>query len=169
MQADFDVTITEQDLYKYQLRSAYTGTQGWTSILVGLAAIAMCINTLVTKNASAAYALLYGAFGVVILVYVPVALYLQSKRQYKANTVFSGTMHYSLGENGIGLAAGEENATLPWNAVYKVKAAKDYLYIHTGRKNAYIIPMYCIEGKRNDIRTVLEANLEDYRLSIKKL
>jgi len=169
MPVDFDVKITEKDLYRYQIRSAYTGTQGITSILVGLAAIVMSINTLIEGKASSSYALLYCGFGIVILAYVPIALYMQSKRQFLGNPVFSGTMHYSLADEGIILAAGEETATLPWDAVYRVKATRAYLYIFTSRKNAYIIPMDCIGEKRADIKKALETKLEDYRLSVKNL
>lgn len=167
MQVEFDVQITEKDLFDFQIYNAYHGTQGWASLVLSLVAIAMYCTKF--GQVPLGYSILYLVFAIVFALYVPVSLKLQAKAQFKRTKAFQAPMHYSLGDEGIDLTAGEEQGQLPWNMVYKVISTKKNLYIFGSRVNAYIVPFSEIEGKRDDIKAVFAEKVEPFRLKVKSL
>ena len=167
MQVEFDVQITDKELFDFQIYNAYHGTQGWASLVLSAVAVAMYCTKF--GQVPITYSILYLVFAVVFALYVPVSLKLQSKAQYKRTKAFQNAMHYTLADECIILKAGEEEGQLPWNMVYKVVCSKKYLYIFGSRVNAYIIPLSVIEGKREDIKSVFTDKLEPFRLKIKNL
>lgn len=167
MQVEFDIQITEKDLYRFQLYNAFHGTQGWASIVLSLVALAMYITKF--GQVPMTYSLLYLAFAVIFALYVPVTLFVQSRAQFKRTKAFQAPMHYVFDDEGINITAGEETGLLPWNVVYKVTCNKEYMFIFGSRVNAYIIPRVQIEDKKEEIVKSLNEKVESFRLKIKNL
>ena len=167
MQTEFDIKINDRDLFLFQIYNAYHGTQGWAALILAGVAIAMYCTKF--GQVPVGYSILYLVFAVVFALYIPVSLFLQAKAQFKRTKAFQNAMHYSLGEEGIDITAGDENGQLPWNMVYKVVCTKEYLYIFGSRVNAYIIPINQIVDKKEDIKVVLCDKVESFRLKIKAL
>jgi len=167
MQPEFDIQITDKDLFRFQIYNAYHGTQGWASLVLAGVAVAMYCTKF--GQVPIGYSILYLVFAVVFALYIPVSLFLQAKAQFKRTKAFQNAMHYALADEGIDITAGEEKGQLPWNMVYKVVLTKEYLYIFGSRVNAYIIPLEQISSVRNEIKTVLNEKVEPFRLKIKNL
>ena len=61
----------------------------------------------------------------------------------------------------------EDEATLPWEYIYKVVAVNNYIYIFSNRVNAYIIPKEFFGDKYDVAIDFMKSHVDDYKLSIK--
>lgn len=61
MKASFDVTLSQKDLYRFNMYQTYTGFQGWTSIVLGILGFVMAGISF--QNGKISYTLLYTAVG----------------------------------------------------------------------------------------------------------
>lgn len=69
MSAEFEVTITDKDMFRFNIYHAYHGFQGILATLVGVWVLIMAVITFSRVNIF--YTILYVVLGVVFLIYVP--------------------------------------------------------------------------------------------------
>lgn len=168
MPIKFDIKLTADDMYRFNMYHAYTSLQGILSVVMGLFIIGVIVVS--EQFQDFLTALPYIALACVFLLYIPVTLRFRSKRQIFASEILKGVLHYTLTTEGIVVSAGneEEQATLPWNYVYKIVTTKSNILIYSNRVNAYIIPKQQIQGQITDIYDVFENEVESYKLKIKR-
>lgn len=166
MQIEFDVKLTEKDMYRFSMYHNYTGFQGIFSILIAIAAFAAAVIT--RGRVEVLYTVLYVVFGVIFLVYVPLSLRLATKRQFKLSKQLQDTLHYTVNQEGVTVTQNGESATLPWKQVYKITATKSNVLIYSTRVNAYIIPREALGTKYADLKEIAKANLEQFRYCIRR-
>ena len=92
MNLKFDVKMTAKDLYKYNLRNAYTGMQGILSILFAILVIFVFIWKF--DALTLVYKLLFIALAVAFLVYIPICDV--AGRSQKDLLVFLACRHMAL-------------------------------------------------------------------------
>ena len=107
----FDIKLKSQDMYRFNMYQTYTGFHGWFSIIVSI--IIFIVAGLTYGGLDITYTVLYIAFGIIFLLYMPVTLWLRSKSALAASEVLRGTLHYLVDENGFTVSQGEESANLP--------------------------------------------------------
>lgn len=166
MQIEFDVNLTERDMYRFSMYHNYTGFQGIFSILIAIAAFAAAVVT--RGEVSPAYTALYVLFGIAFLVYVPFSLKLSTKRQFKLSEQLRNTLHYTVDEKGVTVSQNGESATLPWKQVYKITATKHNVLIYSTRINAYIVPRSSLGDQYEPLKEIAKRNLEKYRYCIRR-
>lgn len=165
MKTEFDITLNGTDMYRFSMYHAYTGLQGIVSILIAiLCLIASCAAY---GSRGKAYAALYAGFGLLFLVYIPVNLYLRSKRQIMTSEVLRNALHYVVDESGIHTSQKEASADLPWEQVYKAVSTRSNVLIYSNRVNAYIIPKSQIAKEYDCIKEIAKAHLPAYRFKMK--
>ncbi len=162
MKAEFDIKLTQKDLYAFNMRQTYRGIHGIISILIAI--VAFVITFVSYGKVPIGYTILYPVMGLVILFYIPVALKLRVKMILKTNAVLSGNLHFLVSEENITVTQGEENGVLEWNQVYKLVAGKKYIYIFSNRQNAYILPKEQLGDNYDKIVEIAKAKLEKFRL-----
>ena len=162
----FEATITEQDLYKYNLHHSYTSTQGIFSIVV--AALLIVAWVMQFDRLSLVYLVLYPLIALMFLLYIPLNLRLRAKQQMQQE-VFKHPLTYTLGDDGISVSSptAEKPAVLPWDYVYKIVTWSGYLLIYSNRVNAYIIPRTQISGQEQQIFDYIKNHVEDFKLTLK--
>lgn len=163
MKIEFDVQINHKDLFGFNIRQTYLGSQGIISILIGILCMVMAGTQFNEGNIG--YGILYIAIGILIVAYIPGALWLRAKKTMKVNEVLAGVLHYSFDEKGITVTQGEEAGVLPWENVYKMIAAKKHILIYSNRVNAYIIPKDQIT-QMDELIQLAKAQLESYRVKL---
>ena len=166
MKLEFDIQLTEKDLFDFNIYQIYRSAQGIVSIL--LAIIVWVMSAVTFSNESIAYGVMYIVGGFVFLLYIPVSLKLRVKVTLKTNEVLSGVLHYEVTEDAICVSQGEEKAELKWEQIYKFVANKKRVLVYSNRVNAYIIPREQIADKYDDFVEIAKSKLEKYRLIIKK-
>ena len=111
MPLKFDITLTAEDMYRFNMYQTYSGFHGWFSIAFSI--LIFVVAGVTCGKIEAAYTALYIVFGIVFLVYPPVSLYLRSKRTLAMSEVLRGTLHYEVDEEGLHVSQKEESALLP--------------------------------------------------------
>ena len=165
MKTEFDIKLTEKDLYDFNIYQIYRSSQGIISIL--LAIIVWVMAGITFSNGQIAYGLMYLAGGFVFLFYIPLSLKLRVKNTMNTNEVLSGVLHYEVTDKAISVSQGEEAAELMWSQIYKLVANDKRVLVYSNRVNAYIIPRNQINEKYDDFMHLAKNSLEKYRLIIK--
>lgn len=188
MPLQFNVKITEKDMYRFNMYHTYTTMQGYLSIFIAIGIF--IVSTLTFGTIETVYTVLYYCFSVVFLFYFPVILYLKSKSQIHASAILQEPLHYEFREEGlfvssevvtsieeseqeqeeedpIVLDAALQSSTLKWSDIYKIVTTKNELYIFSNKINAYIIPKSYVEHDIAAIKELLARNVENYRVQVK--
>ena len=170
MPITFRAKITAEDLFRFNMRHAYTSFSGIVSIIAG--ALIYVIAILMHERLGTENVVLYCILGTLFLVYTPLHLKLRSKTVMAMDSPLSHEITYTLREDGMAIeteVAGEGNenkAFFPYDQMYKVALTKRDLLIYSSRRNAYIIPRSNIEDQLDGIIQVFRDKLDAYRLSL---
>ncbi len=166
MNLKFDVKMTTKDLYKYNLRNAYSGMQGILSIIC--AALVVFVFIWKFDSLSLVYKALFIALAIAFLLYIPIALYLRSKQVIAKSDVFREPLTFVFSDEEINIqspvATEEDETLLPWADIYKVVKTKSLILIYTNRVSAYIIPLEQITDKEKEIIDALKSKVEGFKL-----
>lgn len=164
MSAEFEVTITDKDMFRFNLYHAYHGFQGIIATLVGVWVLIMAGLTFGKVNLM--YTIIYILLGILFLIYVPGNLYLRSKKQISSSEVLKNALQYRIDDDGVHVSQGEQTADLPWKQIYKMVSTKNQLLIYSSRLNAYIIPREAVREQYQTILGLAISHLEGYRLKM---
>lgn len=165
MTVEFDIKLTCRDIYRFNMYQTYSGMQGWISVIVAVLLFARMVTTFGTVSAT--NTLLYALFGIVMLLYFPLFLYLRSRQSLAASEALRETLHYAVDENGFTASRGEESGLLKWEQIYKMVATKNNVLVYSNRINAYVIPREQLGGKYEALAALAKANLEKHRVKMR--
>ncbi len=164
MSVEFDVAITDKDMYRFNLYHAYHGFQGVLATVVGFWLFVMAAVTF--GKVSGVNTAMYVVFGIVFLAYVPGSLYLRSKRQIASSEILRRPLHYKIDGQGVHVSQDGQAADLEWKQIYKVVSTKSNLLIYSSRVNAYVIPREAIREEYGEIVSLAIGHMESYRLKM---
>lgn len=165
MAVEFDITLSSKDMYRFNMYQVYSGFHGWFSILVSI--IIFVVAGLTYGELEITYTMLYIAFGIIFLFYMPVSLFLRSKHSLASSEVLSRPLHYAVGDEGITVSQGDQEATLPWKQIYKMVATKSNVLVYSNRTNAYVIPRAQLGNDYGTLAKIAVEKLEKYRVKMK--
>ena len=165
MTVEFDVKLTLKDMYRFNMYQAYTGTQGWLAIFVAILLFAKAITDF--GEVSMTKTILVAVLGVIFLFYIPVGLYMRSKKRLETTESLRNTLHYAVSDAGIAVAQGEATGELKWNQIYKMIATKSHVLIYSNRINAYVIPREQLGEKYTALAELANKNLERHRVKMR--
>lgn len=166
MSAQFDITITDKDMFRFNMYHAYHGFQGIFATVIGI--LVLIVAGVTAGEVETMYTVLYAILGVVFLIYMPFSLYMRSKRQVLSSEVLRQALHYKIDEEGVHVSQNEQAADLLWNQIYKVVSTKSNLLIYSNRVNAYVLPRAVLGDNYKIIVQLAESHLEKYRLKLNK-
>ncbi|MBQ7840273.1 MAG: YcxB family protein [Lachnospiraceae bacterium] len=157
MELEFDVKIDASTLYDYMLHHTFTGSAGILGTTVGaLGVVAFFMNGY----------LLYLIFGLILLAYQPVSLYLRAKRQ-ALNPVFKEPLHYKMTEEGVWVSQGETEQFQKWDDMYKAVSTNKSLILYTSRVNASIFPRKDLGAKQVDVISMISRHMSPKKVQIR--
>lgn len=165
MPIEFDITLTSKDMYRFNMYQMYSGFHGWFSVIVSILIFVVAGTTY--GELEVTYTVLYVAFGIIFLLYLPVSLYLRSKHSLAASEVLRNSLHYAVGEDGFTVSQGEESAQLPWAQIYKMVGTKNNVLVYSNRTNAYVIPREQLGAAYQPLADLAVRKLEKYRVKMK--
>lgn len=165
MTIEFDITLSAEDMYRFHMYQVYTGSNGLLSVFCALIAFVMTAMTF--GEVELTYTILYAAFGIAFLLYLPVTLYLRSKKNLETSKDLSKPLHYTVNEEGITVSRKKESARLTWNQVYKITATKNNVLIYSNRNGAYVIPKVQLGEKYQPLAELAATKLPQKRFKMK--
>lgn len=158
MELDFDVNINSNVLYDYMLRHSYNTAQGLLGTAVGaLLIVAFTLNPSVV---------LYLIFGIVIILYIPVNLFLKAKTQ-ALNPVFKKPLHYHLSEEGVTVSQNETEQMQKWEDLYKAVSTRTSIILYTSRVNACIFPRNDLQEQTNKVIEMISTHMDPKKVKIR--
>ena len=165
MPIEFDVNLKVKDMFRVNMHQTYTGFSGFLSIFSSVLLFGMAIYTY--EKVTLTYTVLYVFFGVILLVYQPLTLWLRAKQSIKVSPVLSNTLHYMVNEDGFTVTQGEANGVLAWKQIYKMVATKKLVLVYSNRIHAYVIPREQLGEYYVPLAKLARTKLPKYRLKMK--
>lgn len=165
MKTEFDVTLCSRDMYRFSIYHTYSGFQGWFSVCIAILLLIMAVDT--RGEVALMYTYLYAVFGVVFLFYLPINLYLRSKRQFLMSDILKNSLHYRIDETGVHTSQNEATGDLPWEQIYKIVSTKHNVLVYSNRIHAFIIPREQILEQYEMIKEIAKLHLPAYRFKMK--
>ncbi len=158
MSAEFDVKMTTGKMYDYMLRHTFTSFAGIVGELLGIVLVA---GAFVYKQ------WIYIIFGMICILYQPVALYFRAKQQVTGNEVFKDPLHYIVDDNGITVRSGDNTDSLTWDKIYKVVSTSRSVIVYTGRVNACIFPKEDMGPVKDTVIQIISTHLDPKQVNIR--
>ena len=158
MEVEFDVQMTSADLYDYMLHHTFTSPSG----LIGAVAGALMIVAGFAGSGA-----LCTIAGIVILLYLPVALFMRSKQQFLSNPAFRQPLHYRMDEEGITVSQGEHEECCKWEDVRKAISTMRSIVLYTSAVNATILPKKAMGEKTTGVIGVISTHMPPKKVKIR--
>lgn len=128
---EFDVKITDKDLYDYMTAHSYNSAPG---------ILGSCVGGLMVVVALLNGHWFYLICGIILLLYLPLSLRIKSKQQIIKNAAFQKPLHYTLDDEGITISQGEESQSQKWEDMYKAISTSRSIIVYTSKVSATIFP-----------------------------
>ena len=160
MKIEFDVNMTTSKMYDYMLYHTFRSFSGILGEIVGILLIACFFVT---------YKWIYLVAGIIVVLYLPIALYMNAKKQVMLNPVFKKTLHYTLDEEGITITVGEDSDSQKWSDMHKAVSSPKSIIIYTNKVNACIFPKADVNEKLPDVIRMISTHMEPSRVSIRTM
>ncbi len=166
MKVSFDIKLTVNHLFKFNIMQAYKGMQGFLSILLPVLIFAYAVTSYGTVSIGSTF--VYVGLGIMFLVYVPISLWIRVKKTITdENNALSKTLHYDFEEDGIRVTVETESVEFKWENIFQMKATKDMVLVYTNRINAYILPKEQLGDQYEHLSEIAHKKLEKYRIKMK--
>ena len=165
MKVSLDIKLTAKDLFRFNMNQAYKGMQGVLSIILPILVFAYAVSTF--GEVSIGSTLVYVGLGVMFLVYVPVSLWLRTKKIINdPNNAISKTLHYDFEEELIRVSVEQEQVEFKWENIFRLCTSGNLLLVYTNRINAYILPLEQIGEQYQPLSELAHKKLEKYRIKM---
>jgi len=158
MKIEFDVKMTTGKMYDYMLRHTFTSFSGILGEIVG---IILLIGFAAYRTPTFLFA------GILVTLYLPVALYANAKKQVKLTPAFKEPLHYCLTEEGIEVVAGEAKDFQAWEDMIKAVSTNKNIIIYTSKVNACLFPREDLAEKQEDVIKMISAHMDPKKVNIR--
>ena len=154
MEMEFDVKVTAGVLYDYLLYHTYTSFSGMLGTLVGVFLIMAFLSTKYV---------IYLIAGVVLIVYLPGALFLRAMRQAQNTPAFKKPLHYE----GISVSQGENEEKQSWDSCVKAVSTGRSIILYTSRTAASIFPKKDLGDKKEALIQMISTHMHPKKVKIR--
>ena len=158
MEMEFDVKVTAWALYDYLLFHTYTSFSGMLGTLVGV--------FLLMAFASTKY-FIYLIAGIVLIAYLPGALFLKAMQQVQNNPAFRNPLHYKMTEEGISVSQGENEEKQSWDSCVKAVSTGRSIILYTSRTAASIFPKKDLGDKKEALIQMISTHMPAKKVKIR--
>lgn len=165
MKEEFDVNLTAQDMFRFNIYHTYHSFRG--VILVALPVLLLALTVLSWGKMGTVTSMVYIGLCLVLVAYVPVSLWLNANAQFKRTQALQNTQHFAIDDTGVTISQEGEEATLAWAQIYKVVETGSSLLVYSTRINAYVFPIRDLGEKKEAVARIMQEHLESYRLKLK--
>lgn len=158
MEIEFDVKIDAGVLYDYMLHHTYNSSAG----ILGTAVGALMIVAFMMRQS-----VLFLIAGIVILAYLPWALFIKSRQQALMTPAFKKPLHYKLDEEGITVSQDDSEEKQEWGQMYKAVSTGKSIIVYTSRVNASIFPKKDLGENRAKVIEIISTHMPPSKVKIR--
>lgn len=164
VEVKFEVKMTPQIMYNFMLNHTYKSLTGVLGVIFGIASFAMFGVTF--GKTTATFSGLYLLFGIWFVLYLPVNLYVRSKRQVKNNAVFQKPITYVVNDKGIQIIQDKQKADCKWENIVKVCRTGKSLLVYSGKRNAFVLPKEAVGEQYDTLEKLLRKNMPGKKVKL---
>ncbi len=155
---ELDIKIEARDLYDYMLMHTYNSPAGILGSTFG--ALLVVIAVLRAQW-------IFLIAGVVLLLYLPWTLFIQSRRQILTNPVFKQPLHYVLDEEGITISQGDVETKQAWGDMVKAVSTGRSIILYTSKVNATIFPRRQMQEQTIPVIEMISSSMPPGKVKIR--
>lgn len=149
---ELEVTLTQKQYYHFNLYHCYHSFNGFLSVFLGILCMAYGVFGIMDEGSYTTIQIVcFFVFGLVVLVYNPVSLYLRSKNRFLRNKVMKKPVTYVFSDTGIALKQGSVEEEMKWENLYKVVKTKESMIFYLTKYNANIVPLSEMKGRYDEV------------------
>ncbi len=158
MEMEFDVKVTAGVLYDYLLFHTYTSFSGMLGTLVGMFLIMAFVSTRYV---------IYLIAGVVLIAYLPGALFLRAMQQVQNTPAFRQPLHYRMTDEGVFVSQGESEEHQSWDSCAKAVSTARSIILYTSRTTASIFPKKDLGDKKEALIQMISTHMPPKKVRIR--
>lgn len=155
-QLEFDVKMKTMDMYKFLIYHTYSRFSGWFGVILSIVAIFMLVTGYDTLDDAGKLVLF--VIGLLFTVVNPIMLLSKAQQQIVGNAVYKKPLHYVLSEAGITVSQEEQEETMPWEQVRRMKQFRGELFVYTSKIHAFIFPFSQMGEAASEITEYIAAH-----------
>jgi len=144
-------------LFSFMLRHTYTTFSGLFTIVLGLGALGLFVQSLSGNNDSQKLILLIIA--ILFTVGNPYLLYKKAKEQAKRNPLYKEALVYTLDDAGVHLTVDEKEETLEWPRIKKWKKIGKVCILYTSKVHAILLPYKDMKDQKDAVEALIQSKL----------
>jgi len=158
MEMEFDVKVTAGVLYDYLLFHTYTSFSGMLGTLVGVFLLMAFVSTRYV---------IYLIAGVVLIAYLPGALFLRAMQQAQNTPAFKKPLHYKMTDEGVSVSQGENEEQQSWDSCVKAVSTAKSIILYTTRTTASIFPKKDLGDKKDALIQMISTHMPPKKVKIR--
>ena len=166
MKTEFNITLNPKLFYRFNMKMLYLSFQGFLAIAIPI--FCFVVGGFDLSKALYQVAAVYIGCGLLFLLYMPISMWLRSKKLFKEGAPMTLPLTYTISEEKIVVKQGSEYSEATWDQVYKLNAGKRGIEIFTGRRNACLLPKEQMGEAYDTVVEIATKQLPKYRLNVKK-
>ena len=158
MEIESDVKVTAGVLYDYLLFHTYTSFSGMLGTLVGVFLIMAFVSTTYV---------IYLIAGVVLIAYLPGALFLRAMQQVQNTPAFKHPLHYRMTDEGVIVSQGENEEQQSWDSCVKAVSTGRSIILYTSRSTASIFPKRDLGDRKDALIQMISTHMPPKKVRIR--
>lgn len=163
----FSVNMKISYMYNFMLRHNYTSIPGIIGLMISIGAAVFLAYTFNEQdNMGKAVFFLIALMWTIIN---PLILHNNAVRQVKTNPSYKKPLEYTFSEEGITVAQGEQQETVPWDRLVKVVRTKKQLIIYSSKIHAFIFPLAEIGDKLEALDAMILSKVEGKQIKLSSI
>lgn len=135
----FEVQITVNDMFDYNIYHNYRNFQGILSLILGVIMLVLC-GAAIIQDGNISYILITGFFGLFFTIITPVRIYFKSMQQVKLTPFFRKPIKYTLTAQELTIEQGDEKAVISMENIVKAVETGKSIILYVNSVRAYILP-----------------------------
>lgn len=164
-EANFQILMKVNDMYRFLIRHAYIGTSGVINLIIsGGAFILFLVGAGGNSGVSNGMLLLIAALFTIIN---PIYLYYKAAKQVKLTPMFLKPLEYIINDEGILVCQGDEKLTIKWEQIRKVIEAKKDFYVYLSPTRAYILPKEQYDNQVEVVKELIKKHVVDKQCKLR--
>lgn len=156
-----DVDLKVPELYAFSIRHTYCSLSGVTGLLISIGSLVLCALRYPVLDRMTVVALII--IGLLFTVVQPVMLYSKACTQRRRNEDINAPLHFCIGEKGIDVTQGEQQAFVHWYEVRKMVQTKKAVYLYMSPVRAFIFPKAQCGNQFAEMTEIIRKMLEQYK------
>lgn len=167
MSVKFEVKMTDKIMYDFLLYHTYTHMSGLLGAMIGVLALGMGINYMLSGDSMAAMpAFILAAL---FLVVTPVSLKGKAKTQVQRTKMFQKPLEYELSEEGVTVRQGELEVTNKWEDFSKAVSMNRAVILYVTRMRALIFPRESMEEQYEAAVKMISTHMPPKNVKIRHI